>query len=445
MALTGLEIFKQLPQTNCKDCGYPTCLAFAVALASGKVTLEKCPHLKENAREMLTVAFEPPVSLIKIGSQNQELVLGNETVLFRHEKRFEHAPGLAILIKDTLASAAIETKISHLNSLVFERLGKNYGPDLLALENCSGDSVNFKEAVTIAFKKSNLPLILMSENPEAIEAALSIAAPKKPLIYGATAANYQEMANLAQKYNLPLVVKGTDLDNLATLVEKITALGQKQLVLDSGAREINKVLFDQTQIRRLALKRFRPFGYPTITFALDGDPVQAIIKAGVYLIKYAAIVVLTSDNPADLLSLITLRLNIYTDPQKLMAVESKIYSVGSPGKEAPVIITTNFSLTYYCVVNDFEAARIPGYVIPVDTDGASVLTSWAAGKLTAEKISEVLQTSGIADLITHRKVIIPGGVAVLGKRLQELSGWEVLTGPRESAGIPSFLKQRWHF
>jgi acetyl-CoA decarbonylase/synthase complex subunit gamma len=443
MALTGLEIFKQLPQTNCKDCAFPTCLAFAVALASGKVTPEKCPHLSASARAMLTTAFAPPMALIKIGPPGQELVIGNETVLFRHEKRFEHAPGLAVLIKDNLPVAEITTKISYLSSVVFKRLGENYGLDLLALENCSGEPANFKKMVAVAIEKSNLPLILMSENPEAMAAVLSMAAQRKPLIYSAQSTNYQEMTGLAQKYNLPLAVKGKGLDELAALVEKITALGHEQLVLDTGARETSQVLFEQTQLRRLALNRFKPFGYPTIAFALDKDPIQSVVKAGVFLIKYAGIVVLTSDHPADLLSLITLRLNIYSDPQKPMAVESKIYPVGNPGKDAPVVITTNFSLTYYCVANDFEASRIPGYIIPVDTDGASVLTSWAAGKLTAEKISEALQNSGIAERVTHRKVIIPGGVAMLSKRLTVLSGWEVIVGTRESSGIPSFLKREW--
>jgi len=199
MTLTGLEIFKQLPQTNCKDCAFPTCLAFAVALASGKVAPEKCPHLSANARAVLTTAFAPPMALIRIGPPGQELVIGNETVLFRHEKRFEHAPGLAVLIKDTLPVTEITAKISYLSSVAFERLGENYGLDLLALENCSGEPANFKKMVAVAIEKSNLPFILMSENPEAMAAALSIAAQRKPLIYSAQSTNYQEMTGLALK------------------------------------------------------------------------------------------------------------------------------------------------------------------------------------------------------------------------------------------------------
>ncbi|MCL4441798.1 MAG: acetyl-CoA decarbonylase/synthase complex subunit gamma, partial [Firmicutes bacterium] len=197
------------------------------------------------------------------------------------------------------------------------------------------------------------------------------------------------------------------------------------------------------QESRQALKKFRPFGYPAIAVADNKDTFQAVVDAGVYIAKYAAIVVIDSADPADVLPLITLRLNVYTDPQKPIAVESKIYEIGNVDENSPVYITTNFSLTYFCVAGDVESSRVPGYILPVDTDGISVMTGWAAGKFTPEKITELLQTSGIADKVKHRKAIIPGGVAVLSGKLQELSSWEVLVGPRESAGIASFLKQRW--
>ncbi|MCL6639482.1 MAG: acetyl-CoA decarbonylase/synthase complex subunit gamma, partial [Firmicutes bacterium] len=277
----------------------------------------------------------------------------------------------------------------------------------------------------------------------AMEAALKEVGAAKPLIYAANSDNYEKMAALAKEYDTPLAVKGENLGELADLVGKVTAAGAKQLVLDTGAREVNQVLGDQTQLRRQALKRFRPFGYPSITFAANPDPVTRVVDAAVCIAKYAGIVVLDTADPADVLPLITLRLNIYTDPQKPIAVESKVYELLNPGPDAPVYVTTNFSLTYFCVAGDVEASRVPGYVLPVDTDGISVLTGWAAGKFTPEKITEMLQKSGIAGKVSHKKVIIPGGVAVLSGKLAELSGWEVLVGPRESAGIPSFVKQRW--
>ncbi len=444
MGLTGLEIFKQLPKTNCKDCGHPTCLAFAMAMAAGKAGLDQCPHVSEAAKEALGAASAPPVALVKIGTGEKELTLGNETVLFRHDKRFEHPAGIAVTVSDTAGEEEIAARVDQINKLVFDRVGQLHSVNLVAVRNDSGDAEKFAAAAKAASANTAYPLVLITEDTAAMEKALELVGSKKPLLCGATSANYEGMTALAKKYEAPMVVKGANLNELAELVEKVVALGHKQLILDSGAREVHKVLADQTQIRRQALKRFRPFGYPTITFVTNEDPFQAVADAAVYICKYAGIVVLQTADPADILPLITLRLNIYTDPQKPIAVESKIYEIGNPGPDSPVYITTNFSLTYFCVAGDVEASRVPGYILPVDTDGISVLTGWAAGKFTPEKIAEMLKNSGIAEKVSHRKVIIPGGVAVLSGKLQELSGWEVLVGPRESSGIPSFLKQRWN-
>lgn len=443
MGLTGLEIFKQLPKTNCKECGQATCLAFAMALASGKANLDQCPHVSDAAREALDSASAPPVALVKIGVGEKQIELGNETVLFRHDKRFEHPAAIAVSVCDSLSNDEIAAKIAQVNKLVFDRVGQIHNVNMVAVGNCSGNPDRFAEAAKLAADNTEFPLALLSDDPAAMEKALEAVAAKKPLVCGANAANYEAMTALAKKYEVPLVVKGADLNELAGLVEKVVGLGWKQLILDSGAREVGKVLADQTQIRRQALKKFRPFGYPTITFVTNEDPVQAVVDAGVYIAKYAGIVVMDTADPADILPLITLRLNVYTDPQKPIAVESKVYELLNPGADAPVYITTNFSLTYFCVAGDVESSRVPGYVLPVDTDGISVLTGWAAGKFTPEKITEMLQKSGISDKVSHKKCIIPGGVAVLSGKLQELSGWEVLVGPRESAGIPSFVKQRW--
>ena len=443
MGLTGLEIFKQLPKTNCKDCGQATCLAFAMALASGKAGLDQCPHVSDAAREALDSASAPPVALVKIGVGDKQVELGNETVLFRHDKRFEHPTAIAISVCDSQSNDEIAAKVAQINKLVFDRVGQTHQVNLVVVGNCSGNPDRFAEAAKVAADNTEYPLVLMSEDPAAVEKALDAVAAKKPLVCGANASNYEAMTALAKKFEVPLVVKGADLNELAALAEKVVALGWKQLILDSGAREVGRVLADQTQIRRQALKKFRPFGYPTITFVTNEDPVQAVVDAGIYIAKYAGIVVMDSADPAYILPLITLRLNVYTDPQKPIAVEAKVYELLNPGADAPVYITTNFSLTFFCVAGDVESSRVPGYVLPVDTDGISVLTGWAAGKFTPEKITEMLNKSGIADKVSHKKCIIPGGVAVLSGKLNELSGWEVLVGPRESAGIPSFVKQRW--
>ncbi len=443
MSLTGLEIFKLLPKTNCKECGAATCLAFAMSLATGKASADKCPHLSETAKEVLGAASAPPVALIRIGTGEREIQIGNETVLFRHDKRFENPCAIAVLLGDDLTSDDIYNRAKHVSALCFERMGNFYGVDLLAVENRTGDAVSFAEAVSIAASAAPNSFILISEIPEAIERALPKVLDRKPLICAATNANYEQMAGIAKNYKLPLVVKAGGLDELAELSEKITGLGVRDLVLYPAGDCLSEALYAQTQIRRLALKKFRAFGYPTIAFAKSIDPVQAVLEACVYICKYAGIVVIENPKPEDILALITLRLNIYTDPQKPAAVEPKIYEVLSPSPDSPVYVTTNFSLTFYCVAGDVEASKVPGYILPVDTDGVSVLTGWAAGKFTPEKIAEFLQTSGISNKVSHRKVIIPGSVAVLGSKLEEISGWQVLVGPRESTGIPAFIKNNW--
>ncbi len=440
MALTGLDIFKKLPKTNCKDCGQSTCLAFAMAMATGKASLDQCPHVSESAREELDAASAPPVALIKIGAGDNAVQIGNETVLFRHDKRFENDCAIAVTVCDSMSDEDIYARVEKINKLVFDRIGQPYGINMVAVCGCSGNAGRFAEAVKIVSERTGYPLILKNDSPLFIEKALEAIQDKNPLVYCADAANYMEMTDLAKKYNVPLAVKGAGLNELAEIVEKISALGWKQLVLDPGSRKAPQVLADQTQIRKQALKKFRPLGYPTITFADNSDPFQAVLEAGVYISKYAGIVVIDSVDPAELLPLITLRLNIFTDPQKPIAVESKIYEVLNPGPDSPVFVTTNFSLTYYCVAGDIEAARTPAYILPVDTDGVSVLTGWAAGKFTPEIIHEMLKSSGIEERVSHRRVIIPGGVAVLKEKLQEISGWEVLVGPNESSGITKFLK-----
>jgi len=441
MGLTGLAIFKQLPKTNCKECGHPTCLAFAMALASGKASLESCPHVSDEAKEALDSASAPPIASVKIGTGDNELTVGGETVLFRHEKRFENMTGIAICVSDNEDVAA---KVEDANKLFFDRIGQTHNVNLVAVKNDSGDAGKFAEAVKSAQDKYNFPLMLITEDPVAAEKALEVCASGKPLLYGATSDNYEAMTELAKKNEVVLGVRGNDLNSLADLVEKIQELGYKQLVIDSGSREVNKVLADQTQMRRQALRKFRPFGYPTLTVVENDDPIQAVADASVYISKYSGIVVYPSADPAEILPLVTLRLNIYTDPQKPIAVESKVHEVGTPDENSPVFVTTNFSLSYFCVEGDVEAGRISGYILPVDTDGISVLTGWAAGKFTPEKITDMLKETGMADKVNHNTVIIPGGVAVLSGKLEEISGWKVMVGPRESTGIPSFMKQRWN-
>ncbi|MCL6451470.1 MAG: acetyl-CoA decarbonylase/synthase complex subunit gamma [Acetobacteraceae bacterium] len=441
--MTGLEIYKQLPKKNCGECGPPTCLAFAMALAAGKASLEACPYVSEAAREALASAAAPPIRLVKVGPDSKAIELGDETVIFRHEKTFVHPTAIAIEVGDDLPEAELSARLQKVASLTLERVGQTYRPDMVAVVFRSGDPARFKAAVAKA-AQTELGLMLSADDPAVMAEAVEPVAVRRPLIYPATAQNAEAMVELAKKHGLPLGVRAQGLDGLATLVEKIVGLGHRDLVLDPGRPEASARLADFTQIRRLAIKkRFRPLGYPTLAFTAAADPGDEILEAAGLVARYCSLVVLKACERHQLLPLLTWRQNVFTDPQKPIQVQSRLYTVGQVTPASPFYVTTNFSLTYFSVEGEVEASKVPAYILPVDTDGTSVLTSWAAGKFTGESIAEAMKKSGIEEKVQHREVVIPGHVAVLSGKLQEASGWKVVVGPREASGIPSFARSRY--
>lgn len=440
MALTGLDIFKLLPKKNCKECGQPTCLAFAMALAGAKTSLEKCPYVSDEAKEALGGAAAPPIKLVKVGSGEKVREIGDEVVLFRHDKAFYHPTCFAVEISDKLSGADLDAKIEKVNGLVFERVGQKVSIDLVAVKNDSGNADTFAGAVKAVVAKCNFALVLISEDVDAMAKALEAAAATNPLIYAATEANYEKMVELAKKYGCPLAVKGNGLESTAALVEKIAA-SYKELVIDVGTRQMSQALAEITQTRRLSTKKkFRPFGYPVIAFTAAADPREEVIEASVFVAKYASVVVLKADEKSLILPLMAWRMNLYTDPQKPSQVEPKVYAIGAVTKNSPVYVTTNFSLTYYTVEGEVSASKIPSYIIACPTDGTSVLTAWAAGKFNGEKIAEFMKACGIEGMVDHRNIVIPGYVAVIKGALEEKSGWKAIVAPAEAAGIPAFAK-----
>jgi acetyl-CoA decarbonylase/synthase, CODH/ACS complex subunit gamma len=438
MALTGLEIYKQLPKKNCGECGVPTCLAFAMALAAGKAALASCPYVSDAAKEMLDSASAPPIKKIAFGAGVE---LGDETVMFRHDKTFFHPTAVTVKVADTLSLEEIAAKVAEINDLQFDRVGLHYTVDAVAVVNESGDAAKFAAAVAAVAGATELALVLLTSDAAALKAALEPVAARKPLVGSADASNYETMVEIAKSANVPLIVKGEGLDSLAELVEKISAMGYKELVLDPGSRETSKVLADLTNIRRLAIKKkFRPFGYPVVAFTTSENPLEEVVQAGVYVAKYASAVVVNAVQKAHILPLLTWRQNVYTDPQKPIQVEPNLHAVGDVTPDSPVYVTTNFSLTYYTVQGEIETSKIPSYILAVDTDGTSVLTAYAAGKLEPEKVAELLEKFDVANKVNHKKVVIPGYVAVISGKLKEKSGWDVVVGPREASGIVSFAK-----
>jgi len=441
MGLTGLEIYKHLPKTNCKECGSPTCLAFAMALAGGKANLDQCPYVSDEAKAALDSAAAPPIKLVKVGAGDNVIETGDETELFRHDKKFFHPTGIAVEIKDTDDVAA---KAESFDQLEFERVGMTFVTDMVAVVNASGDAAKFKEAVETVSSKTSKAMILVCEDPEAMGTAVESVADRKPLIYAATEDNYEKMTEVAKNNSCPLGIKAKDLQHLAELSKKVTDLGHEDVILDSGARETSQVIADMTQMRRQAIKKkFRPFGFPTIAFTSKEDPEEEIVQAGAYVSKYASIVVLKACEKNQLLPLLSWRLNLYTDPQKPIQVEPGLYAIGEVNENSPVYVTTNFSLTYFIVQGEVENSRIPSYILSVDTGGISVLTAYADNKFSGEIIAKVMKDNGLEDKVSHRKIVVPGTVAVLKGSLEEESGWDVIVGPREAAGIPKFAKDNF--
>jgi acetyl-CoA decarbonylase/synthase complex subunit gamma len=444
MALSGIEIFKLLPKTNCGDCGVPTCLAFAMSLAAGKAELSKCPHVSEEAKAQLSEASAPPILPVTIGTGDKALKVGGETVMFRHEKRFENQPGMAILISDTMDDAEVKARLDKYKSLEYERVGMTLRPDLAALKAESGDTAKFTALVNKVKDGSDANLILMSDNADILAAGLKACADRKPLLYAATKDNIDAVAALAKENGCAVATKGDGLEELAALTEKLDAAGLKNVVIDSGSRTVKQALQDQIVIRTAALnKKYRPLGYPTIVFPAEmtDNPMKEALIASLFIAKYAGIIVLSDFQGESLFPLLVERLNIYTDPQRPLATKQGIYEINNPNENSPLLVTSNFSLTYFIVSGEIENSKVPSYLYVKDTEGLSVMTSWAAGKFSADIIGPAILKSGITDKIKHKKLIIPGYIAAESGGLEEeMSGWEIMVGPREGAHIPGYLK-----
>ena len=443
MALTGIQIFKLLPKTNCKECGDPTCLAFAMKLAAGKAELSLCPYVSEEAKAELEVASAPPIRPVTIGVGDRALKVGGETVMFRHEKRFDNAPGFAILVNDTMDEAEVNARLERFQ-LEYERVGLILRPELVAIKCESGDAGKFAGLVEKVKQGSDCSIILMSDNPDILAEGLKACADRKPLLYAATEENAERVAGLAKESSCPIAVKAADLEKLVELTTKLTEAGVNDMVLDSGSRTLRQAFEDQVIIRSAPLtKQFRPLGFPTIVFPCEmtDDPMKEAVIASVFVAKYAGIIVLSDFQGESLFPLLVERMNIYTDPQRPLATTEGIYEINNPDENSPVLITSNFSLTYFIVSGEMENSKIPSYLLVKDTEGLSVMTAWAAGKFVADAIGPFVKKCGIEDKVKHRKLIIPGYAASESGGLEEeLPGWEILVGPREGSLIPAYLK-----
>jgi acetyl-CoA decarbonylase/synthase, CODH/ACS complex subunit gamma len=436
MALSGIQIYKLLPQTNCKECGFPTCLAFAMKLAAKQVELSTCPYVSDESKAQLAESAAPPIRLLSLKSNGNEVKVGNEVVLFRHEKTFYNKPGVFVKISDDLPEAVALEQVKRADEYQVNYVGIELVLDGFAIQDTLGDPAKFAQTVRAVRKTTHRPLILVSSNPAVIQAGLSELSGEAPLIASADAQNWEAMAELGRQSKSALVVKAESLDGLADLTEKIKTKGIEDLILEPAATGMSSWLTLSTQIRRLALKKnFRALGYPVIAFPKNQ------VEAAQAITKYAGIVVVDQFTPALAYSLLVLRQNIYTDPQKPIQVQPGIYEINSPKPESPVLVTTNFSITYFSVANEVEGSSLPAWLVVCDAEGMSVLTAWAAGKFDAERIAKSIKAFNVADKVSVRRLVIPGHVAVLSGELEvELPDWEIRVGPREALDLPKFMK-----
>jgi len=441
MALTGMVIYKMLPKTNCGDCGFPTCMAFAMQVASKQKAMTDCPHLSEDAKAEASDASAPPMKLVHIGASNDGLDIGQETVMFRHEEKFHRAPGVAVKIPATASDDEASAKLEQINAAVFTRVGQEIGVGLAAVEVDGLAPDAAAERVKQLAEKSRVPLVIMGSDAAPVGAAARALAGRKPLIHKATEQNAEAFIALAAEMKSPLAIGADSLEKLADLAKAAKDKGVEDIVLAFDGHDTANSIRGITKARRAALKKgVRALGYPSAVDVCSDDRTRETVLASTFAAKYAGAIIISSAEPAELLPILTIIQNIYTDPQVPNTVEAKLYEVGDVNENSPVLFTTNFSLTYFSVEGEVERSKVPSYVCVVETEGLGVLNAFAGDKLSPEKVVKTLQEQKVAEKVKHRRLIIPGLLPAFKAEIEATSEWkEVLIGPENASGIPAFM------
>jgi acetyl-CoA decarbonylase/synthase, CODH/ACS complex subunit gamma len=440
VALSGLDIFKLLPKTNCGDCGVPTCMAFAMKIAQKKAELSSCPHASEDAKAALGAASEPPIRVVKLGP-GKGVEAGGETVLFRHEKTFFHPAAIGLEIRTSRSEDEIREDIRRMESYQVDRVGEVLKANLYFITHDGGEKAAFLKAISLAKENSSKGLILDCQEEDALKEGLELLRNDRPAIYLRRPLTDGDIQT-AKAFGSSLILTGSSFQDLADQTDRARQAGLVDLILNCPGDGLGGLVQNNAILRRSALKKgFKPFGFPLFTRVTDGDGFESIAASAALLCKYASIIILPRLDPALLYTLFTLRQNIYTDPQKPIQVDPKIYAIGEPNSASPVFVTTNFSLTYFIVSGEIENSGTSAHLVVCDTEGQSVLTAWAGGKFVPEKIAKFIREIKLEEKVTTRKIVIPGFVAQISGELEEkLPGWEVIVGCQEAADIPAFVK-----
>jgi acetyl-CoA decarbonylase/synthase complex subunit gamma len=461
--LSPIDIYKLLPKTNCKECGQDNCMAFATKIVNREVEISSCPPLlkKENekAYAKLQELLKPAVKEVIVGVGDKAKKLGGKLVMYRHEFTYTNPTAIAIDVTDEMSDQEIASRVQHVENFSYEYIGNTLRLDMIAVRCTSEDADKFKAAVKKVSETTKLPMILCALNPAIAEAGLMAAPKARPLLYAANGNNWKDMAELALMYECPIVASApNDLNTLVSLVKTLMAYGVKDIVLDPGTfmnEGLSDTLNNFTMLRRAACKNGEELaglplmGVPMVAWADRGETAEDLIRwreaylASMLVVRFADILVMHGDSGWSMLPITVLRQNIYTDPRKPVAVAPGLKVFGTPDENSPVFFTSNFALTYYTVASDIETNKINAYLIVVETEGSAIDSGVAGRKLTAEKVAEAIKTSGVESKVKHRKIIIPGKASRISGEIEELSGWKVQVGPRDSSEIPKYLIEKW--
>jgi acetyl-CoA decarbonylase/synthase complex subunit gamma len=460
--ISPIDVYKLLPKTNCGECHEPNCMAFATRVVNGELEIENCPPLTREeyraAHEDLLQLLAPPVRTVLFGTGNRAVRTGGKYVLYRHDFTYHNPPPIAIDIADDMADDVRDARIRAIESFTYNYIGRDLRPDAIAIRSIRHDPAVFAATVKDVAARTDLPLILCTLDPVIMAAGLAHVGDRRPLLYAATRDNWKEMAEIALRYRCPLVVSVShDIPLLRSLVKTLVEYGVADLILDPGTTvepDLAATIHDFSQIRRsVFLQDDNLLGYPLL-----GAPIAAWLSpeispeliqwkeactAAMLISRYADLLILHSLDGWVLLPQLIWRFNLYTDPRKPVSVDAGVRTFGTPDRKSPVLITTNYALTYFTVESDIKSAGIDCYLVVVDTGGISVESAVAGRYLTAETMAHALRDYQVADMVDHRYLIVPGLAARLSGEAEEASGWNVIVGPKDSSGIAGLLKSRW--
>ncbi len=460
-----LSIYKLLPQTNCGECGEANCMAFASRLLERSKLPEDCPPMVKETRykknlEKLIAMIAPPIREVKIGSGERTVKIGGEEVLYRHQLTYHNQTAIAVDVSDNMTAEEIRSRCATTERFSLIKMGQEIRLDMIAVRAASGEPERFASAVKLVNEICTLPMLLCSTDPACLRAALEVngVSERRPLLYAATPNNWKEVGELAQRYGCPLVASSpNNLDGLVSLAATLESMGLKDIVLDPGTLVegglLKETMNNLVMLRRSGLMKEKALGYPilcipAVVWAIEKpDPVVTAYResyiASLLINRYADIIVMHSLDIWAMLPVVTLRQAVYTDPRKPVSVDSGVKEIGTVNGSSPVLVTTNFALTYYTVVNDIEASGVNCYLIVADTEGLAVEVGVAGGQFNATKINDALDASKLAGKMSHKRLVIPGRAARLKGDIEDTTGWEAMIGPQDSSEIGGFIKQHW--